>query len=245
MAKGFTPSSIAIAEILSILGELIPEFTKELVDFCLVRCVRRNAELHSGEAVFALIGTSVWLSKHYASCEVLLRFMGKRLDDLFEDPQIAGDMIASLRDEAAKSVMNDIQIHKQLWESKSAEERKASVEQATVWASRHAGHRSRCPACESAALIHGSGRGEVTTELIEDMILQKQTMVPASFECVACGLKISGLSKLSACGLGDAFTATSASSAAHFFGLHTKEELDLARAEAIVEPQWEEDFNEY
>lgn len=69
-------------------------------------------------------------------------------------------------------------------------------------------------------------------------------MLPSSFECVACGLKISDLSKLSACGPGDAFTATSTSSPAEFFGLHTEDELDEARA-VSYEPEWEPDFNEY
>jgi hypothetical protein len=68
-------------------------------------------------------------------------------------------------------------------------------------------------------------------------------MLPSSFECVACHLKISGLSKLSACGLGDAFTATSTVSAADFFGLHTEEELEEARAGSI-EQELEEDYNE-
>ena len=69
-------------------------------------------------------------------------------------------------------------------------------------------------------------------------------MLPSSFECTACGLRISGLSRLAACGLGDAFTATSTRSVAEFFGLHSDEELEEARAEA-AEPEYEEDFNEY
>ena len=44
-------------------------------------------------------------------------------------------------------------------------------------------------------------------------------MLPTTFECIACGLHISGISKLSACGLGDAFMAKSTYSAAEFFGL--------------------------
>jgi hypothetical protein len=68
-------------------------------------------------------------------------------------------------------------------------------------------------------------------------------MLPSSFECVACNLKISGISKLSACGLGDAFTATSTFSASKFFGLYTEEELEEARKEG-AEPQWEPDFND-
>lgn len=73
--------------------------------------------------------------------------------------------------------------------------------------------------------------------------MQKQMMLPSEFECVACGLKISGLSKLSACGLGDAFTSTSIMTPAEFFGLYTQQDLEEARAEG-AEPQWEEDFNE-
>ncbi len=84
----------------------------------------------------------------------------------------------------------------------------------------------------------------MTTEVGEDVIVQKQTMLPSVFECIACGLKISGLSKLSACGRGDAFTATSRASPAEFFGLHTAQELEAASGKSL-EPEWEDDFNEH
>jgi hypothetical protein len=69
-------------------------------------------------------------------------------------------------------------------------------------------------------------------------------MLPSAFECVACGLKIAGLSKLSACGLGDAFTATTTLTPAEYFGLYTEQDLDEARASG-GEPEYEEDFNEF
>jgi len=53
-------------------------------------------------------------------------------------------------------------------------------------------------------------------------------MLPSSFECIACGLKIAGFSKLLACRLGNRFTARTISSAAEFFNLHTDEELEEA-----------------
>jgi hypothetical protein len=244
-AKLFIPISVTTNEVLSILEELLPDFTKELINFCVSHCVRRNAELHSGEEVFAGLGTSAWLPKYYASCRVLLQSIDKSLADLFDDPETAEDMIASLQDTAAKAVAQDIEAHKQIWEKKKPEERKASLAQAVAKANRHVGHRTKCPACGSPALIRGSMQGVVTTEVGEDVIVQKQTMLPSSFECVACDLKISGLSKLSACGLGDAFTGTSTLSAAAFFGLHTDEELEEARASS---PESEEDgyddFNE-
>ena len=69
-------------------------------------------------------------------------------------------------------------------------------------------------------------------------------MLPSAFECIACGLRISGFSKLSAAGLGDAFTATSTFSVPEYFGLHTDEELEEARAEGLPGRDWEDDFNE-
>jgi len=241
--KGFIPSSITTSEVLSILQELLRDFTKELDDFCASHCARRNAELHSGEGVFADLGTSAWLPKYYATCGVFLRSMGKSLGDLFDDPKTAEEMVVSLQDSAAKAVAKDVGAYRQVWGNKNPDEQKASLAQATAWATRHSGHRVPCPACGSPALIHGSSQGVVTTQVGEDVIVQKQTMQPSAFQCIACGLKIFGFSKLSACGLGDAFTATSRSSPAEFFGLHTDEELEEA-SEKSLEPEGEEDFNE-
>jgi hypothetical protein len=241
--KGFVPISVPTNEVLSRLQELLPDFTQELVDSCAHHCRRRNAELHSGEDAFAGLGTSEWLPKYYASCDVLLRFMGKGLADLFRDPTRAQQMIASLRDIAAEAVNKEIFEHRQIWDSKTPGEREQSKAEAAIWASRQAGHRTGCPACGNTGLIRGYGQGEVTTQIDGDLVVQKQTMLPSSFECVACGIKIIGLSKLLACGLGSAYTATSTASAAEFFGLHTSEELEEARASA-AEPEWEEDFNE-
>jgi len=154
-------------------------------------------------------------------------------------------MIAAFKDTAAKAVAKEIEVHKDIWKNKAPADQELAREQAGLWATRHMGHRVACPACENPAIVQGSGQGSVTTLIDEDNeVVQKQTMVPSSFECIACGLKISGLSKLSACGLGDAFIATSILSPAEYFDLHTEEELEWARATS-AEPEFEEDFNEY
>jgi hypothetical protein len=165
--------------------------------------------------------------------------MGKSLGDLFDDTKTAEDMIALLQDTAARAVAQDIEAHKQIWQEMKPDEREASLTRAVGWATRRAGHRIKCPACGCPALIRGSSYGVVATEVREDVIVQRQMMLPSSFECVACHLNISGLSKLSACGLGDAFTATSRVSAADFFDLHTEEELEEAQAGSL-----EDDYNE-
>jgi hypothetical protein len=242
-AKRFVPVSITITEVLAILRELHLDFTEEIHDSCVEQMAHRNAELHTGEDAFAASGTASWLPHYYASCEVFLAALGKDLPDLFADPELAKNLIGSLKDTAAKTVEKDIHDHKDLWQKKSPKEQDTLQKQAETWASRQRGHRTICPACASPALVRGSGQGSVATEIGQDEVVQKQTMLPSAFECIACSLKISGLSKLSACGLGDAFTSTTKMTPAEYFGLYTEQDLEQARAEG-VEPEWEEDFNE-
>ncbi len=61
-------------------------------------------------------------------------------------------------------------------------------------------------------------------------------MRPASFECVACGLKISGYSKLVACSLGDAFTSTVHYDATEYFDTDIEEEFRGMMEEDNNEP---------
>ena len=244
-AKKFTPVSVPTKEVVQRLAELVPQVTPEIAGFCKQHLERRNAELHSGELVFSEIGTSKWLPSFYLALQTLLAVMGKELKDVVSDPGGAHSMIDALEDEAAKAVEQDITAHQKVWSNKPDEEREAAIAQARTWATRQAGHRVDCPACGSPALLQGSPSGAVSTEIDEreEEVIQRQTMLPTSFQCIACGLRISGLSKLAACGLGDAFTGKSVYTAAEFFELYTEEELEQAREDAAS--QFDEDFNEY
>lgn len=244
-AKKFSPVSISTKEVLVRLSELVPAFNPEIAGFCSKHVERRNAELHTGEVVFAAIGTSQWLPRFYQACNVFLESMGKSLDDFVSHPKQVRDQIDSLEDAAAKAVTQDIHAHAKVWSNKDQSEKDISLLQAQTWSTRHAGHRVECPSCKSPALLQGSSTGPVSTELDDDEVLQKQTMLPVIFECIACGLKISGFSKLSACGLGDAFSETTIYTAAEFFDLYTEEELDQARKEAERMDRYEPDFNEF
>ncbi len=241
-AKKYSPTSISTAEGFSRLGELIPVFTEEIAGFCTIHSDRRNAELHSGELAFTSLGTSEWLPRYYLACKILLESIGKELADFISDAPAAEALISSLGDATAQAVKRDVSAHAKVWSNKTDAERKEAIAQAATWATRHAGHRVDCPACCSHAIVHGSASGTVTTTIMDDDVVQRQAMLPSTFECVACGLRIAGLSKLSACGLGDAFSAKSTSTPADFFGLHTEEELEEARGEGA---SYEDDFNEY
>lgn len=239
--KKFSPTSISTSEAISRLSEVIPGITEEIADFCLLHTQKRNIELHTGEAIFAASGTSKWLPKFYQSCKVLLESMGKGLSDFIADYQQAESMINSLKDATAQSVQQDIKAHAKVWSNKSDDQKQELVLQATIWATRQTGHRVQCPSCSSPSLLQGSPSGSVSTKIDADKVIQKQSMLPATFECIACGLKILGFSKLVACELGDAFTSTTTYSAAEFFELYTEDDLEDARNEAM---SFQPDFND-
>ena len=237
----FSPRSLSTRQVIDRLKELIPTFDNETYGFCKQHIERRNSELHSGNLAFAKLGTSVWLSEFYSACDVLLNSMNRTLKDIFANHAIAQNMVREFKDKAADTVKFDISAHKQVWSNKSAVEQKYASKQAEAWATSHVGHRVECPSCDSQALIKGTPSGRVSTEVNGDLIFQRQTMLPSSFECISCGLRISGLSKLSAIGLGNAFSAKYTYTAADFFQLYTEDELEDARNEM---PEYEPDFNE-
>ena len=244
-AKKFLPKSIPAVQVFNRLNELVPTFNHEMLSFCSQHADRRNSELHSGTLAFEALGTSEWLANFYMACDAMLKTMCRDLSSLIHEPQAAESMITSLKDASAEKVKKDIAAHKVVWENKTEDERRRAVDQAKIWARRQLGHRVDCPACNSPALVKGVASGPVLTEVSEDEVVERQIHLPASYECISCGLRIAGYSKLSLCGLGGSFTEKSVYSVAEYYGLHTDEELEEARGELYEEIyEYEPDFND-
>lgn len=215
----FTPKSIGIGEVLNRLQSMNTSFDKELRDFCSIHTGMRNAELHSAAMPFDEIKSSAWLWKFYRSCEVLTVSLGLDLTNLLglEEAAFAKHQINAAKDEAAKAVLGTIKSFREVWQSKPEKDRTKLAEKAQAWASRQEGHVVDCPACASEALLDGDPIGSPKRTLKEDMVIETQAKVPSQFQCVACNLKINGLSQLSAAGLGSPFKTTATFNAAEYF----------------------------
>lgn len=234
----FTPKSADISGLLKRSESVFPDFTREMLNFCVSHINRRNGELHSGSIPFDGLGTSVWLPMFYTVALTLLTQIGESIESLFgadEADEIYAH-IQALKDEAAKSVKGTINAHKTIWDEKDGAEKEKLMKQAETLSTRHHGHRISCPSCDNVALVFGSNSGAPKTIVDEDGVIEKQTMRPASFECVACGLKISGYSKLVACGLGDTFTSTTHYDATEYFDIDIEEEFRGMMGEDNNEP---------
>ena len=223
----FISKSANISELLKLSENVFSKFTREMLSFSITHIQRRNSELHSGELPFENLDSSKWLPMFYSICGVLVTEIGESLETLFGKEMAVeiNALIHALKDESAKSVRSLIQAHKTIWDEKSAEERIKLSKQAETLSTRQHGHRVECPSCNSIALIYGVSTGPPTTIINDDSIVEKQTMLPSSFKCIACGLKILGYSKLAACNLGDTYVSTSYYDAIDYFGIDIEEEF--------------------
>lgn len=217
-APKFIPKSIDISEVFARLRDTVPSFTTELEGFSAQHVSRRNEELHAGSSPFDGLSTG-WLARFYETAAVLLVGMGDDLASLIgdEESKLATQLIEASKDESAKAVAKAIAAYKTVWESKEAKEKTKLTQQASVWSTRQTGHRVVCPACANEALVQGGPISQPIRKLDGDLIVETQEYLPSKFECVACQLKIAGLSQLSACGLGSTYKSTSTYDAAEYY----------------------------
>lgn len=223
----FFAKSAPINELIIRINDLCSEFTSEHANFCTSHIARRNSELHSGNLPFENLGSSTWLPMFYSVCSILLTEINESLESLFgaEIAEQARECIEALEDNTARSINRTIEAHKDAWSAKSDAEKENLKRQAMGVCLRYDGHRTDCPSCFCTALIQGKPAGEPRREVSEDGIVERQSMRPESFQCVACGLKFSGYSKLLAAGLGDMYIATSHYDALEYFEVDIEEHI--------------------
>lgn len=218
-AAKFVPTSIGIGVVFNRLREILPEFTPDMESFGITHMARRNEELHSGDAPFESLSASKWLPAFYATSKCLVKSIESDLALLIgpDEAKVAETMITALHDQTAKAVMKLVTAHRTVWEGMSGAEKTKLASQSSVWATRQAGHRIKCPACACDSLVYGVPIAEPLKSIDGDDITETQQYLPSRFECVACGLKISSYAQLSACDIGDPYKSTSTYSAAEYY----------------------------
>lgn len=244
-SEKFTPKSISISEVFSRLKGLSEEFSKS-DQYYLTHISNRNNELHSGDSPFKFKKNSEWLPRYYGVCQVLLKILKCELSTLFSNEPAIQGMLFDFKKDETKEINELVEKYKVIWnEVFTDEERVNRSHEAKMHVSRNAGHRVTCPACNHEALLHGLVTGPIKTNVnyADDELTQKQTVIPNSFECFVCGLKITGHSKLKVVNLAESFTKTSVYTVAEYFELYSEGEFeDWARERHYL--QYEPDFNE-
>lgn len=219
LVSAFQAKSLDTKQVIERLRDILPEFTKDLVGVALRHINRRNEELHTGDPACDGLGTSEWQPGFYQVCLVLLTSMNEPLEFLLDSDEAAAakSMIAAAQDESAKSVRKSIEAHKAVWAQRPEPERIELSTQATARATKHDGHRVKCPSCECNGIVTGEPVAAPSKRLDDDTIVETQRYLPARFECMACNLRVLGLSQLTAAGLWNQYTATRVFDAADYY----------------------------
>jgi hypothetical protein len=177
----------------------------------------RNEELHSGGTPFAGLKTGVWLADYYRLCEILLRDIGKGLDELFsaEEASAAMTMIASAAEALESEVKQYVADTRSVFGKLPAEERERRLAHAievTEELARRAvlpaeiGLVIDCPACGGKAWISGEVVRTGEPQAGEEFIVREVVKIPTALECASCGLKLSGHGRMHVVGHGGLFT---------------------------------------
>lgn len=185
---------------------------------------RRNEELHSGSAAFGEYPSSKWLAGFYRACASLSSSMGESLVSLFgeEKAAVATEILKENMNNVKQHVMSTIASHKTVFQERSKEDQeKAKVEAEELGeelaTQRH--HRVSCPACNCVATVQGRAFGKQQVSHGDDEIIVRQVVIPRSFSCSACGLKLAGYAQLETAGLGGHYQRKTIHTPEEFFGL--------------------------
>jgi hypothetical protein len=80
-------------------------------------------------------------------------------------------------------------------------------------------HCVSCPACKCVATVQGRTFGKEHVSHGDGEIIVKQIVIPRSFSCSACGLKLEGYAQLETADLGGQYQRKTTHSPDEFFGL--------------------------
>ena len=80
---GGKQKSINTNKVISLCGELIPDFNKDIQQVMTLMTERRNEELHTGGGGFVEYNMDRWIAGFYQACQVLGASLGETLESLF------------------------------------------------------------------------------------------------------------------------------------------------------------------
>lgn len=216
--------SIPATQVFDLCRKLYAEFTDDDYKASLALINRRNEELHTGGAAFDEYRPNQWLAGFYHACHSLSSSIDESLESLFgeEEAKVASDTIIENRNDVKQKVESSIASHRRVFENGSEPDRTKATEEAERLGEELSGqrhHRVDCPACQCVATVQGRAFGKEHVSHEDDFIIERQAVIPTSFECSACGLKLEGYAQLDVAGLGGRYQRRTTWTPDDYYGL--------------------------
>lgn len=223
----FKPKSLIVSSVLLICKEVISGFNEDCFKIALSLVERRNEELHTGGGAFAEYNQDKWIAGFYLCCKVLSESMGESLISVFgkEEAKTAEVLITQDAEKVKKEVMDRISARKKVYEETvkdSGDSGAAMIAKGTFMIDirTHQGyHKVTCPCCGNSALIYGKEPDYGKEIIADDEVIVRKDVIPSSFKCDVCNLKLSSYAELKAAGLPLHYTTTESYDPIEYFGI--------------------------
>ena len=227
------PHTIVAKTVFSRLTQLVPAFTPEDEDACLLLAERRNRELHTGVFAYAGYKSGEWLDDFYRVAKLLCDFLGRDVSELLgvQRGTEAEDAAKQGREKAETKVQKAIvEARARLKALRPAEvqERSKAVTGLSSWhyEAGQAYSVKDCPACGQYALLAVRVVAERPAEIDTDTIYQTDVLSPRAFRCPVCDLELQGTAELKVVGLADQLTRTYESTPLEYFDIQPEQVVD-------------------
>lgn len=203
--------TITAKTLYSRLSALIVNFDRRLEKFCEQLSLRRNAELHSGEAPFQGMELESWEGQLWRAAQVMLEGIGLELDDWLgatgaKAPTRLVDQAMIARRGAAEQRVEEARLR---FSAMPAAQRKSLINDA---ASKRPYHyrcylgehewNVTCPACGGNALMGGDLINEEVTGDVNQEYPWEETVEKfysaENFFCPTCDLSLEGIDEIDA-----------------------------------------------
>lgn len=190
------------------LQKIISHFDEKAKDFCTQIALRRNAELHSGEAAFGATRQDALEAKYWHACQIILDYMESSLDDWLgaNQAQAPKAIIKHAAEAKQKAVTVRVSHAKEAFEAHKKNEQKRLLEEAKSCEVFHyknlftliGDHEwaCQCPACGGKAFLAGIRVDEDVVETYgnEDGVWEQVEIYYSAeqFRCPVCRLTLDG-----------------------------------------------------
>ena len=199
------------------LSHLSKYFDNHVKDFCDSISLRRNSELHSGEAPFQQMRLEAWEGRYWHAAQIILDVLHSSLEEWLGADQARApkELVSEAAAAAIQAAIGRVSQAKDHFKSRPMKERKKAIEKSRT---KHTYHYTKlfrvigdheweveCPACTSRAFLAGVSYGEEVLDEVsgeEGWEEEVQKFYGAEeLRCPVCDLHLDSRAEIEAAGV--------------------------------------------